>query len=155
MEQIIEMFIGIGLTLLIGLAVSPFLRTRIPFPEGPEGLGEKDWREIVERTAAGKWIGLFERLFFLAAFWLGQYVMVGGWLAFKMAAKWEVWKNIIQVPKDMEGISSLNWYKARDNLGSYIFGRFLVGTLLNIFVGLIAAYLGSHSFEFFRYLCEL
>jgi hypothetical protein len=45
-------------------------------------------------------IGFFERILFFAGFCLEQYTIIGGWLVFKLGAKWEVWKNIIAFPVD-------------------------------------------------------
>lgn len=85
---------------------------------------------------------------------MGQYIMVGGWLAFKMAAKWESWKNIVQVPDNLDGVTPLNWFKAREALGSYMFARFLIGTLLNLLIGLVSAYVGLHFYEFVYWVCS-
>lgn len=85
---------------------------------------------------------------------MDKYEIIGGWLAFKVAAKWEVWKNIVQVP-DSLGKSPIEYLKARSALGSYILTRFLVGTLANVLVGLVAAHIGRHAKDILTFVSSL
>lgn len=80
---------------------------------------------------ADKWLGVTERLIAFAAAWLENYLIIGGWLTFKIAAKWENWKNIIRLSS--EDVPSP---KVRRYLGGYVYTRFLIGTGLNIIVGI-------------------
>ncbi len=152
MNTLIEFIIGLVLLVLLGFFVRPFLKAVIAEPTAPEGLKEEDWKKIVERSPGGAWIGLFERIISLVAFWDVQHtiVIIGAWLAFKVAAKWEVWKNVVQVPNTLEGVQDLKWYQARNALGSWLLVRFLVGTLVNVLIGALAAYAGLHSSEIIK-----
>lgn len=152
MDTLIEVIVGVITTIILGIGVRYFLNAIAKKPEPPNGLKKKDWEGIIERSSGGYWIGVFERLISLTSFWLEQYSLIGGWLAFKVATKWEVWKNIIQVPNKLNPVTPLNWYKARNALGSWIFTRYLVGTLTNVLIGLVATYVGSHFCEFLNWL---
>lgn len=120
MNQECNFFIGLATTVLLGFAVHSFLKWAVAEPTNPEGLKVEDWKKIIERSPGGVWIGLFERIICLLSFWTTQYTIIGAWLAFKVAAKWEVWKNIIQVPNSLDGVHPLTWYKARNALGSWV-----------------------------------
>jgi hypothetical protein len=111
--------------MLLGLPVKRFLKRKIKEPTSPEGL-EKDCGKIIQRSPGGTWIGFFERIISLVSFWSGQHNILGAWLAFKVAAKWEVWKNIVQVPANIDGVEPLKWYQARNALGSWVLARFLI-----------------------------
>lgn len=152
MNTVSEFIIGLTLLILLGFFVRPFLKAVIAEPKAPEGLKEEDWEKIIERSPGGTWIGLFERIISLLAFWDVQHniVILGAWLAFKVAAKWEVWKNVVQVPRTLEGVQDLKWYQARNAIGSWLLARFLVGTLINILIGALTAYAGLHSTEIIK-----
>ena len=75
----------------------------------------------------GKQLGTLERLLFFASFWMGAYAVAGGWLAFKVAAKWASWQHIAKLA---EGEAK---FEDRILLSSHLLGRFLNGTLYNAF----------------------
>jgi hypothetical protein len=70
---------------------------------------------------------------------------IGGWLAFKIAAKWEVWKNIHKFPDKFTDDPSniLDELRARNEIGSITLSRFLIGTLGNILVGFFSFFLAN------------
>jgi len=142
MNQTPEFVIGLATTVLLGFTVRSFIKKVVAEPTCPEGLKEEDWKKIIERSPGGVWIGIFERIISLVSFWTAQYTILGAWLAFKVAAKWEVWKNIIQVPNNLEGVHPLKWYQARNAIGSWMLARFLIGTLINVIIGALGAYVG-------------
>ncbi len=130
--------------------ISQFLKygTKSLEPQPPEGMECKEWQEIYKRgksdcwykASASTWLGIFERLLFLVT--LDHPEVIVGWLAFKVAAKWEVWKNIVQIPTTL-GDNEASFLKTRVAWGSWVLMRFLIGTSLNILVALLALHLGK------------
>ena len=60
--------------------------------------------------------------------------------------KWEAWKNIVQVPASLEkeGISEAEYFGAKNSWASSVFDRFLIGSVLNIFIGFVAYHVGRN-----------
>ena len=121
--------------------VGPFLEraTGKAKPDAPPPLDPEKWEHVIVRGAGVRWLGILEALLSLIAFEFKAYIVIAGWLGFKVAAKWESWGNVVQVPTELEGVSQLDWLQARNGLGSWLLTRFLLGTLGNIFAG-IAGY---------------
>jgi len=103
-------------------------------------------------------LGILERLVGAISAWTGSYEITGGWLVFKVAAKWESWNNIVKFPEDKipeDNILVANaghpatpppWQKRlhdRRRCSEVILMRFLIGTLTNILIGTGAAYVGK------------
>ncbi len=65
--------------------------------------------------------------------------MIGAWLAFKVASKWNAWTNITAVPKQVEGMADLDFAIGRRRWASHVLTTFLVGTACNICVGMLGA----------------
>jgi len=137
-------------TLLLGTEVTPRLVNMPSEPVKPAFIEQKIWSRIADRGAinreGGKWIGRLEGQLFLAAFWSGTVEIVAGWLAFKLASKWESWKNIVQVPVTLPGTDAkqeVEWFAARAQLGSWLLARFWIGTLANMLAALLSSLLGQ------------
>jgi len=150
--QLIEFSVGLAITISLGCGIKKLLEKIVPKLEKPETINEEDWNALTYHFEGGKWIGFFERLLSLVSFWMSEFTIIAGWFAFKVAAKWEVWKNIIQFPSTLDNIQPLIWYKTRKAIGSWILTRFLIGTLVNVLIGSIAAYAGSHLYEFVAFV---
>lgn len=89
---------------------------------------------------AGETIGLMESALFFVVIIAGFPVAIGGWLVFKVAAKWETWSHIVRLPelyKDVELESEA--FKLRHRFSSWLHSRFIIGTLANIMVAAITA----------------
>lgn len=135
---------ALGIVLLAGLGVRPLLDFVAPSPEAPEGVDKQFWGRLVDRTDGGPWIGTGERLLFVTAVLMREPTLIAGWLAFKLASKWESWKNVIQVPKELKSVpDEQEWFVARSDLGSWLLNRFWLGTLSNVLAAFAAAKLGS------------
>jgi hypothetical protein len=142
---------GFLVTVFFGSIVSYVLKyatQKIPLdpPQTANDTQKDQWKILVEGNEGGAVIGYIERTIFFAAILLNQPLIIGTWLAFKVASKWQVWGDIISVPNKIEGIDDLDLLKAKRQWGSHLFVTFLVGTGWNI----IAAMLGvavSHSLE--------
>jgi hypothetical protein len=133
--------VGIVVTALLGRLCDPFLKisVTVKFPV------EFEEFEDSEKGGGGKELGILERLLFFASAWLETYVIGGGWLTFKVAAKWASWQHITKVPETLKqehlrgrhitylGADDRKYMDARRTLSSRLLGRFLNGTLYNIF----------------------
>lgn len=155
MEDFTEAVVAVVVTMVLGIGVGGFMDWAVPEPTCPAAIEPEQWRALTERVGAGKGIGYLERLLILLAFWIGEHELVVAWFAFKVAAKWEAWTNIVQVPAALDSIPPLAWVQGRLQLGSWILSRFLVGTLINVLIAAVAAYLGRNSVEFVHWLCSL
>ena len=139
-------FLAVLAALLIAnlpaLVVHPLFRQATHKPPPPRGVDAELWKQIVDRTSAGWLIGLLERNLALAALWIGKETLIAGWFAFKLASKWEVFRDIVKVPESVDGLTTLEWFGARSQLGSWLLARFWIGTLTNLLLGLIGALVG-------------
>ncbi|MEW8185663.1 MAG: hypothetical protein AB2794_11685 [Candidatus Thiodiazotropha endolucinida] len=132
----------------------------------PDGIEEKDWLKLISPSrlksgsedteinswlqeikrlpnSAPEWLGILERILSFTAFFLNAPLIIVGWLAFKVASKWQVWANVVQVPKASDGAidkSSITFLIARHRWGSFILMRFLIGTVTNVLLGIVLAY---------------
>ena len=145
-------------SIIILLALTPFVgwlidkAAKLDNRSYPEIISKDEWDEIIKRPSGGVLVGIIERLIFLAAFWNEGYMLIiPAWLAFKVAAKWESWKNIIQVPhalntqeEDKEPLKRLQYLKVRNDWGTYLLTRFMVGTGSNLLISLLATYVGKN-----------
>ena len=135
---------SIAVACFAGLVPGTVLERVSPPPSCPDGIDNTLWAWLVGKTDVGFWIGSAERGLVLAALWMQAPTLIVGWLAFKLASKWEAWKNVIQVPPKLDdGTRPNDWLVARHELGSWLLNRFWLGTLVNLLAGLGAAYLGS------------
>jgi hypothetical protein len=117
--------IGAGLivTQLLGWSCGYFLKKSVPVKQ--ELIPDL---QKIQADGGGEQLGAIECLLFFASFSLGQYAMAGGWLGFKVTAKWAAWQHIVKIPAETGSGESL---KQRNLLSSYLLGRFLNGTLYN------------------------
>ena len=96
---------------------------------------------IIGGDSGGKWDRLYGTgIDFLRCYSGGKkkgYMIITGWLAFKVASKWAAWQHIVRVPESMEGFPQRDWLRARWAWGSYQFTRFIVGTAANIVAGFL------------------
>lgn len=93
------------------------------------------WKELTSENEGGAYLGYLERLLFFGAFWNDAPIVIGAWLAFKVASKWNAWTNVISVPKNLKGVDELAYLIARRKWGSHLLTTFLVGTLANLIFG--------------------
>jgi len=156
--QILQIILGLSVTLLFGLVVQPLVKhvkNKIEMVPPSESLKNK-WLEITGpievqgKLESGEIIGLLERLLFFIAIWISSYLIIGGWLAFKVASKWEVWKNIISVPEsldtDVAKVDQLDYLSARRRWASHRYVSFLIGTISNILVAFGGVLVGKYVY---------
>jgi hypothetical protein len=143
--MLFQVCISILITFILGFTVGPLIRfsTKGSFPRPPKPISVDLWNEIIGRGIGVSLLGHLERFFYLAAFWMETPILIAGWLAFKVASGWHNWSMIVKLPEDLEGVDQIEYLRARSQLGSWIFHRFLIGTLVNILVSLIAVVLAK------------
>ena len=139
---------GFAVTFLIGLGVPHFHRCvsySLPL-ELPNPLLADKWKRVTNGNEGGKVIGHLERVLFFAALWNDAVLIVGAWLALKVASKWEAWSNVVSVPKEIKYLGDLEYLTARRQWGSHLYATFLVGTLANILAGYFGVIAGRYMF---------
>jgi len=161
MEQIINILIGLIATFLLGLSIKPLLKKikrGIVLVPPSENL-KKKWKTITtqeENDKSGAILGHLERLLFFIAIWIPSYPIIGGWLAFKVASKWQVWNNIISVPKTLQNgagkVDELDYLLSRRRWGSQRLMTFLVGTIANFLAAIGGIVVGKYGYEFIKTL---
>jgi hypothetical protein len=155
MVEFIEIVVTIVVALLPGPLVSLLLKLAVPTAR-PDNITEEVWNALQpsEIEEAGKWLGALERLISAVAVWVNEYVLLAGWLAFKVASKWEVWSNVLRVPPSFPNQSDLDSLRTRRIWGARMMMRFLLGTLANVLLGVVAAYVGQRTWEIVGYFCN-
>jgi len=149
----------VGLVVMLGLGIvaGPLLayvkRSYVLSP--PNDTLKEKWGALTQGDRAGVVLGYLERLVFFLAFWLDASAVVATWLAFKVASKWNVWSNVISVPKTITGVDDLDYLIARRRWGSQVLMTFLIGTLFNVLVGLVASRAAANGYELLRSLCRI
>lgn len=118
---------------LLGLAVGPIVR-KLTDDMRPEGA----WS--IDVLAAGKPIGLLETTVYMLPIISGNPIFIGGWLVFKVAAKWENWAHVVRLPELKSLDLNSAEFENRARFGSWLHSRFLIGVLLNILVSVIGAW---------------
>jgi hypothetical protein len=93
-----------------------------------------------------------ERIVFFGAFWAGLESVIAGYLAFKVASKWNAWSNIVAVPKEIPGLDPLEYLIARRCWGSHVLVTFLVGTLANVMIAYLGVLAGRQGISVLRAL---
>ncbi|MEW8320098.1 MAG: hypothetical protein AB2660_09980 [Candidatus Thiodiazotropha sp.] len=141
--ELIGIIISICLCYFAGKYVGLFIRKAcndsfelVP----PKDVDKDEWESLVSPKGgenAGKYLGFLERVLSFIAFYQAAYVLIGGWLAFKVASKWQVWSNVISVPKTLENVSEISYLRARRLWGGNILMRFLLGPVNTNFVKII------------------
>lgn len=139
--ELIGIIICICLCYFSGKYIGLFIREETSVTSDlapPEGADKHEWENLVSPKGdekAGRYLGFLERALCFVAFYQAAYVLIGGWLAFKVASKWQVSSNVISVHKTLEGVSEIGYLRARRLWGGNILMRFLIGTLSNVLFG--------------------
>jgi hypothetical protein len=137
---------GVAVPLLSRAVVRTVLDHVAPWKDlqAPNGVAEPQWQAVVrgDGSQAASWLGAFECLLAYVAtilFATNAATVIGGWLAFKVASKWESWSNVVKVPETLSdlSVSQLDFLRARRQWGASLYTRFLLGTLLNVVLGIL------------------
>lgn len=137
-------FLGQAVQCLIDIATSSIKL------ELKDEKNKEKWLELTSGNDGGWLIGFIERLLFFSAFWnTDLLIIIGAWLAFKVATKWDSWSNVIAIPKEIEGINSIDYLIARRKWSSHLLVSFQVGTLSNLFFSYLAAIVIGITYQMF------
>ena len=133
-------------TYLAGYFVSWALRWMTDNYKFPPEEGHKGgWAKVVSNVdaltkggqVAGRVIGWLERMFYVAAFWHGAVFLIPGWMAVKVATKWQAWSGLMNALK-IKSKDVGRRHQASRYIRWRLSQRFLLGNLLNIMLaGLI------------------
>lgn len=145
-----QILVGFLVTFLIGLGVRPLLeyaKKTMSLPP-PSAALASEWKKVVSGNEGGRVLGHLERLLFFGAFYVNAEAVVAGWLAFKVASKWNAWTNVVTVPKEIAGIDPIEFLIARRSWASHVLMTFLVGTLANVIAGYLGVVVARHGYAF-------
>lgn len=106
----------------------------------PKGIEQAEFdAAIATPPEPGQLLGKLERILFFGALWLEGWLVIGLWLAFKVALMAIVWSQVIRVPTTFGGDDALSGLKMRHAWATRLLHSALSGTLANLFVGFVAA----------------
>jgi hypothetical protein len=135
--------IGVIVGFLVTHALGPIIQILMEFIKCPEcraGMSETTYYALLRSSSkfGGACIGFLERTLYFIAF-IQNPLYIAGLLTFKVAAKWEAWKNIVKVPEKNVGLtaSASEFALFRFELGGYYMTRFLIGAFSNILFAII------------------
>jgi hypothetical protein len=157
MDPFLSIIIGLVTTFVFGFAVGPLVRTvrdSMPLPPPSDEL-QKKWQELTtdpKCDKSGAYLGHVERILFFAGIWSGFGMVVAGWLAFKVASKWEVWRNLIAVPSTLKDVDEFHYLVARRRWGSQRLMTFLIGTGANILIAFAGVAVGRYGYSVIKAL---
>ncbi|MDG9671061.1 hypothetical protein ONV78_25190 [Hahella sp. CR1] len=140
--------LGALITILLG-RVTAYLVSRVGKEirhSNQELSVNEDWRRFIGGNEGGYILGCLERILFYCVLWDDKPIVVGGWLAFKVASKWQVWANVISLPESIDGLSDIDLKVAKRIWGNELMATFLVGTLSNLVIALLGVKAGK-SFQ--------
>lgn len=86
---LIEGGLGLVVAFLLALACPCFLAHTVKVTLPPK------YQSLENLPSGGRQLGWLESLLFFFSFWSGDYLIAGGWLTFKLGAKWASWQHVI------------------------------------------------------------
>jgi hypothetical protein len=131
--EVLPLLGALVLVLLAGFGVGPIIQ-KLTDHIRPENA----WKTDV--LSAGRSIGQLETVIFTLSIISGNPIFIGGWLAFKVAAKWENWAHVVRLPELKTIDLNSTDFEYRAKFASWLHSRFLIGVLLNILVSVIGAW---------------
>lgn len=144
----LQVLLGLFATLLLGFGVKPLMdyaKNSMKLPPPSTAL-QAEWAALMKENEGGRVLGYLERFFFFGVLWAQTDVVLAGWLAFKVASKWNSWSNVISVPKEVPGLDPIQFLIARRCWGSHLLMTFLIGTLANLVVGALGVVIGKYGY---------
>jgi hypothetical protein len=140
---------GLIVTMLLGAGVGCLVKEvgeAIPLPppasSDPKILAA--WERLVGQSTGGAWIGRLERLIFFAGCWFQGWLLITGWLVFKLAFYWQG-ANFTAFPRTPPNADQLDWMATKRQVGTHHVATALVGTGANIVIALIGVAVGKWS----------
>ena len=120
-----------------------------------DGIEPDDWdaATFLKPVYSAKILGYMEMLLYYIAFChdfkSGSYI-VGGWLAFKVASKWQSWNTVVKTPTEFVSDeendikNKIEELRTRNIWGTRLLSSFLVGTLCNILLAIFGAFIAKN-----------
>jgi hypothetical protein len=148
-SEIRNLFLGILLCSIIGMFNSELLEVFVDREKARKNI-RNGWKDIIPNKnekyiRPGGYLGFFERILFFVLAYESKYEVIGFWLAFKVATKWNAWKNIVQVPESLpeerNNKDEIEWLTAKREFSGWVMMRFQLGIILNILIGVGTAIL--------------
>ena len=146
--EICKITLGIILCTVIGMFNSKLIELFVDRKRHRNKMRDV-WQRLIpeinddKNISPGSYLGWFERILFFGSAYSSKYEIIGVWLAFKVASKWESWKNVVQVPDELPeqktDEDAIDWLQAKKAFGGWNMMRFQIGVILNIFIGVGAA----------------
>ena len=103
--------------------------------------GDKGWLHF----RGGQAIGVLETILLYTALCVfrGQAagIVIAGYLAFKVACKWEVWSHVYRLSESSvkDSAEEQDWKIFRSKLGHSLFTRFVAGTIISLLIAIFAS----------------
>lgn len=140
MVPLSQFAVGFAVTLALGFGARPLqsLAKRGMSLRPPNERLKQQWELLANANEGGALLGWLERFIFFGALSANASLLIGAWLAFKVASKWQAWSGVISVPNSIEGLDPMDYLLASRSWGSHLLMTFLVGTAYNVLVGLLA-----------------
>ena len=146
MDTAISLFVGIAALGVFGFGAG-FLNRSVkalaPLRSPTDAIAEK-WSILTASDGGGLSQGEWERALFFVSIWIDAHLLVGAWLAFKVASKWQVWSGVVALPKELPDVDPLDYLIARREWGARTLTTFLVGTAYNIVAAVVAVAIARH-----------
>ena len=146
--EICKLILGIVFCSVIGMFNGKWIERCVDRKKHRDKM-RNEWQKLIPEIneqkgiSPGGYLGFFERILFFIFAYYNQYVAIGFWLTFKVATKWESWKNVVQVPdklhKQETNEDAIDWLEAKKAFGGWNMMRFQIGVILNILIGVSAA----------------
>ncbi|HZE90972.1 MAG TPA: hypothetical protein VE029_04560 [Rhizobacter sp.] len=159
MTPLSQFAVGLAVTFLFSFGAKPVqkLAKRHMLLHPPSDRLKAQWELLANTNEGGAILGWLERFMFFGALSADASLLIGAWLAFKVASKWQAWSGVIAVPSTIEGLDPIDYLIARRSWGSHLLMTFLVGTAYNVLVALLAIAVGRYWQElhaFFEAICR-
>jgi hypothetical protein len=139
--------LGLGVTVLLGSILVRHLvkkvgdSIKVPAPSTDQTMVDA-WGTLMGQATGGALIGFLERLIFFAAAWVQGWLLITGWLVFKLAFYWQG-ANFTAFPEKLPDEFQMRWLVSKRTLGTHYVATALVGTAANIVVALIGVAVGK------------
>jgi hypothetical protein len=138
MEPDWQIIIGLAVAVVLSLGVGTLVRlvgNSLPLPSPSKDRAEQ-WKRLADQQTGGKWIGRFEVTMFFAACWFQAWLLITGWLVFKLGFYWQS-TNFAAFPAEPPDADQMDYMIAKRYLGTHHVATALIGTAANIVAALI------------------
>jgi hypothetical protein len=146
-HQPVAFIVALVVTIGIGVLIDMRLNTLLAEfrRKSPPGVPPETWGELLEwpETYGGNvhWLGVIERIFFLAFVALWTWPPILGWLFFKLGCYWGLWHNIMRVRDPGPEMNAMDVMVAQSRRANVLAMMCLFNTLGNLLAALLGAFI--------------